>query len=76
MTTNIYHVPALERAIDVIDLIASHESDLSFFRNSTLSQYTTAFAGQDTENIDRQGVDNQNRRQRPIPAGNETYIPW
>ena len=30
MTTNIYHVPALERAIDVIDLIASHENDLSF----------------------------------------------
>ena len=30
MTTKIYHVPALERALDVIDLIASHESDLSF----------------------------------------------
>ncbi|GAG34608.1 unnamed protein product, partial [marine sediment metagenome] len=30
MTTKIYHVPALERALDVIDLVASHESDLSF----------------------------------------------
>jgi DNA-binding IclR family transcriptional regulator len=30
MTAKIYHVPALERALDVIDLIASHEHDLSF----------------------------------------------
>jgi DNA-binding IclR family transcriptional regulator len=30
VTTHIYHVPALERALDVIDLIASYESDLSF----------------------------------------------
>ncbi|NVM25815.1 MAG: helix-turn-helix domain-containing protein, partial [Desulfobacterales bacterium] len=25
-----YHVPALERALDVIDLLASNERDLSF----------------------------------------------
>ena len=30
MANKIYHVPALERALDVIDLIASHENDLSF----------------------------------------------
>jgi DNA-binding IclR family transcriptional regulator len=29
-STKKYHVPALERALDVIDLIALHESDLSF----------------------------------------------